>query len=67
MRTLAIAILYALSLALLWAGTRIAPQIGWPTTDLEVHGCALIVLAMVAKTIGHWLMLATPGRLPGYA
>lgn len=60
MRTLATAMVYALALAFLWAGTQTAPQTGWPRTDVEMHGCALLILGVIAKGIGHWLVLAAP-------
>lgn len=67
MRSLTIATLYGLAFALLWAGSLTAPQMGWPTTDVEVHGCALLILGLVAKSIGHWQMLAIPRRIRRYA
>ena len=57
MRTLAIAAVYAFALALLWAGTNTAPQTGWPTNDVEMRGCAFIILGIIVKAIGHWKML----------
>jgi hypothetical protein len=60
MKAFGITIVYALALALLWAGTQTAPQTGWPTTDVQMHGCALLILGVIVKTIGHWLVLAAP-------
>lgn len=60
MRTLVTAMLYALALAFIWAGSQSAPQTGWPRTDIEMHGCALLILGLIAKGIAHFLVLAAP-------
>lgn len=67
MRTVLILALYGLAFALLWAGSQTAPRIGWPTSVLEVHGCALLILGLIVKSIGHWQMLAIPHRTRGCA
>lgn len=60
MKALGILVVHALAVALLWAGSQTSPQTGWPRTDIEMHGCALLILGVIAKTVGHWLTLAAP-------
>ncbi len=57
MRILAMSILYPAAFAFLWVGVQMAPPVGWPTNDVELNGCAALVLGVILKSAGHWQLL----------
>lgn len=60
MRAFAVIAFYAAALMLLRAGSMTAPETGWPVDDVQLGGCALLVLGVIAKGIGHLLLLTRP-------
>lgn len=57
MRMIAMITLFAFAFAFLWFGSHTAPQTGWPQNDVELNGCAALVLGIIAKFAGQWILL----------
>lgn len=57
MKTAIVITLYAFALLLIYAGLHLAPNMTWPHTDLEWVAAEMLVAGMVAKLVGHVVLL----------
>lgn len=51
------AALYIFAAACIYFGTETGPAQGWPTNDIELNGCAALIVGMIAKLAGHITLL----------
>lgn len=63
MRTLIAILAYSGTFALLWAGMKTAPLMGWPKNDVEIIGSILVTMGMLLKFVGHWALLSHSPRV----
>lgn len=59
MRIIAILFFYALAMVSIYGGVEIAPTMTWPHTPVEMGAAMLLVLGMVSKCVGHYVLAMT--------
>jgi hypothetical protein len=50
---------YGIALFFVYAAFQLAPDMKWPTTDLEVTAAIFMTTGCIAKLIGHVILLST--------
>ena len=50
--------LYALAILCAYTALEIAPDMKWPQTETEMQAASLLVLCLIAKTIGGFTLVS---------